>query len=141
MHTSDATLERLRALKGLGLNLAIDDFGTGYSSLGYLQQFPIDVLKIDRSFVEAVGHENTDPVLARAIIALGRTLQLETIAEGIERPEQRDGLRRLGCTLGQGSHFARPMSAQRFVAECLNRSLDPVPVTLPEDEYEVRRGG
>jgi diguanylate cyclase (GGDEF)-like protein/PAS domain S-box-containing protein len=124
MHQSSATLERLRALKGLGLNLAIDDFGTGYSSLGYLQQFPIDVLKIDRSFVEAVGHEEADPVLARAIIALGRTLQIETVAEGIERPEQRDGLRTMGCSLGQGYHFARPMPPQRFVDECLNRTFD-----------------
>ncbi len=126
MHRSGATLERLRALKGLGLNLAIDDFGTGYSSLGYLQQFPIDVLKIDRTFVDAVGNEDEDPVLARAIIALGRTLQIETVAEGIERPEQRDGLRSLGCMLGQGYHFARPMPANRFVAEVLNRTFEPV---------------
>jgi diguanylate cyclase (GGDEF)-like protein/PAS domain S-box-containing protein len=139
MHTSEATLDRLRALKGLGLNLAIDDFGTGYSSLGYLQQFPIDILKIDRSFVEAVGREHADPVLARAIIALGRTLRLETIAEGIERPEQREGLRTLGCTLGQGYHFARPMSAQRFIAECLNRTFDPLPEASPEEEYAIRR--
>jgi diguanylate cyclase (GGDEF)-like protein/PAS domain S-box-containing protein len=139
MHTSETTLDRLRALKGLGLNLAIDDFGTGYSSLGYLQQFPIDVLKIDQSFVEAVGKEHADPVLARAIIALGKTLQLETIAEGIERPEQRDGLRRLGCTLGQGYLFARPMSSQRFVVECLNRKFDAMPAPVLEEEYEVRR--
>jgi EAL domain-containing protein (putative c-di-GMP-specific phosphodiesterase class I) len=139
MHSSQATLDRLRALKGLGLNLAIDDFGTGYSSLGYLQQFPIDVLKIDRSFVEVVGNEAEDPVLARAIIALGRTLQIETIAEGIERPEQRDGLRTLGCTLGQGYHFARPMPAHRFVAECLNRTFEPVPSPDPDAEYVVRR--
>jgi diguanylate cyclase (GGDEF)-like protein/PAS domain S-box-containing protein len=139
MHSSDATLERLQALKGLGLNLAIDDFGTGYSSLGYLQQFPIDVLKIDRSFVEAVGDRNADPVLARAIIALGRTLQIETIAEGIERAEQRDGLRTMGCTLGQGFHFARPMPAHRFIAECLNRTFEPTPVAEPGEEYAVRR--
>jgi diguanylate cyclase (GGDEF)-like protein/PAS domain S-box-containing protein len=124
MNRSEATMARLRALKALGLNLAIDDFGTGYSSLGYLQQFPIDVLKIDRSFVEAVGIHEVDPVLARAIIALGRTMQIETIAEGIERPEQHEGLRKLGCSLGQGFYFARPMSAQRFVDECLNRTFD-----------------
>jgi EAL domain-containing protein (putative c-di-GMP-specific phosphodiesterase class I) len=141
MHRSGATLERLRALKGLGLNLAIDDFGTGYSSLGYLQQVPIDVLKIDRSFVEAVGIENADPVLARAIIALGRTLQIETVAEGIERPEQRDGLRTLGCTLGQGFYFARPMPSQRFIAECLNKTFE-VTAGAPrvEEEFGVRRG-
>jgi sensor c-di-GMP phosphodiesterase-like protein len=132
MHRSGATLERLRALKGLGLNLAIDDFGTGYSSLGYLQQFPIDVLKIDRSFVEAVGIDGSDPVLARAIIALGRTLQIETVAEGIVRPEQRVGLRALGCTLGQVFYFARPMPPQRFIAECLNQKFDTSSGSDPE---------
>ena len=137
MHSSSATLDRLRALKGMGLNLAIDDFGTGYSSLGYLQQFPIDVLKIDRSFVEAVGNHEADPVLARAIIALGQTLQIETVAEGIERPEQRDGLRTLGCTLGQGYHFARPMPPQRFIAECLNRTFEASPES--EDRNTVQR--
>jgi diguanylate cyclase (GGDEF)-like protein/PAS domain S-box-containing protein len=139
MHSSAATLERLRALKGLGLNLAIDDFGTGYSSLGYLQQFPIDVLKIDRSFVEAVGNQEADPVLARAIIALGRTLQIETVAEGIERPEQRDGLRTMGCTLGQGYHFARPMPSERFVAECLNRTFESLPAEDLDEGLVVRR--
>jgi diguanylate cyclase (GGDEF)-like protein/PAS domain S-box-containing protein len=138
MHRSTATLERLRALKALGLNLAIDDFGTGYSSLGYLQQFPIDVLKIDRSFVEAVGNVDADPVLARAIIALGRTLQIETIAEGIERIEQRDGLRTLGCTLGQGFYFAKAMPAPRFVSECLNHTFEPSEPSA-EEELAVRR--
>ena len=140
MHRSGATLERLRALKGLGLNLAIDDFGTGYSSLGYLQQFPIDVLKIDRSFVEAVGIESADPVLARAIIALGRTLQIETVAEGIERPEQRDGLRALGCTLGQGFYFARPMPPQRFIAECLNKTFETMAgEQVADEDFAVKR--
>jgi EAL domain-containing protein (putative c-di-GMP-specific phosphodiesterase class I) len=139
MHRSTATLERLRALKALGLNLAIDDFGTGYSSLGYLQQFPIDVLKIDRSFVEAVGNAEADPVLARAIIALGRTLQIETIAEGIERHEQREGLRTLGCTLGQGYYFAKAMPAARFVSECLNHTFEPMPEASAEEEYAVKR--
>ena len=139
MHRSEATLSRLRALKGLGLNLAIDDFGTGYSSLGYLQQFPIDVLKIDRSFVEVVGNDEVDPVLARAIIALGRTMQIETIAEGIERAEQHEGLRTLGCSLGQGFYFARPMSAQRFATECLGRTFDAVAPEKQVDEYAVKR--
>ena len=139
MHSSEATLARLRALKALGLKLAIDDFGTGYSSLGYLQQFPIDLLKIDRSFVDAVGIEEVDPVLARAIIALGRTMQIETIAEGIERPEQREGLRVLGCSLGQGYYFAKPMSAQRFVNECLNKTFEASPITPAEPHYAVRR--
>jgi sensor c-di-GMP phosphodiesterase-like protein len=121
MKRDDTTLEKLRALKGIGLNLAIDDFGTGYSSLGYLQQFPIDMLKIDRTFVEAVGNEVDDPVLARAIIALGKTLRIETVAEGIERVEQRDGLRALGCMLGQGYLFARPMPPDDFLKNILER--------------------
>jgi predicted signal transduction protein with EAL and GGDEF domain len=90
--------------------------GTGYSSLGYLQQFPIDMLKIDRTFVDAVGTSGGDPVLARAIIALGQALQLDAVAEGIERAEQRDGLRAMGCTLGQGYLFARPMAADDLAA-------------------------
>lgn len=132
MQRSKTTLEQLRALKGLGINLAIDDFGTGYSSLGYLQQFPIDVLKIDRTFVEAVGNNEEDPVLARAIIALGRTLDIETVAEGIERTEQRDGLRSMGCTFGQGFLFARPMSAADFATLVLERrqgGFTPDPTT------------
>lgn len=116
MQRSDVTLDTLLALKALGLRLAIDDFGTGYSSLGYLQQFPIDMLKIDRTFVDPVAMPGSDPVLARAIIALGRTLGIETVAEGIERPEQRWGLRAMGCTLGQGFLFARPMTADDLAA-------------------------
>jgi diguanylate cyclase (GGDEF)-like protein/PAS domain S-box-containing protein len=119
MQRSETTLEKLRALKATGLSLAIDDFGTGYSSLGYLQQFPIDMLKIDRTFVDVVGDQRNDPVLARAIIALGKTLGIETVAEGIERPEQRDGLRALGCTLGQGYLFARAMPPEEFSATML----------------------
>ncbi|MEO6444313.1 MAG: EAL domain-containing protein, partial [Gemmatimonadaceae bacterium] len=122
MQRSEASCDKLRQLKSLGLHLAIDDFGTGYSSLGYLQQFPIDMLKIDRTFVDQVGMAGCDPVLARAIIALGRTLRIETVAEGIERPEQREGLRALGCPLGQGFLFARPMLADelsKFLVETL----------------------
>ena len=125
MQESDATLEKLRTLKSLGLNLAIDDFGTGYSSLGYLQRFPIDVLKIDRTFVEAVGNEDEDPVLARAIIALGRTLRIETVAEGIEHDTQHEGLRALGCTLGQGFLFAPSMDATTFATTVFERPWEP----------------
>src|SRR5688500_10687475 len=139
MQRSETTLERLRALKATGLQLAIDDFGTGYSSLGYLQQFPIDMLKIDRTFVDVVGDPREDPVLARAIIALGKTLKIETVAEGIERPQQRDGLRTLGCTLGQGYYFARPMPPQRFIDECLNRTFDITTLPEPAGELALKR--
>ncbi len=123
MLRSGETQEKLRELKDMGLQLAIDDFGTGYSSLGYLQQFPIDVLKIDRTFVDAVGMEDEDPILARMIIALGRTLQIETVAEGIERSAQREGLRALGCSMGQGFLFSRPLDGARFAAQMLGRTF------------------
>ncbi|MBL8959901.1 MAG: EAL domain-containing protein, partial [Gemmatimonadetes bacterium] len=140
MRRSEETLETLRELKALGVKLAIDDFGVGYSSLGYLQQFPIDVLKIDRTFVDSVAVANRDPVLARAIIALGQTLGIETIAEGIERLEQRDGLTALGCELGQGYFFSRAVPPEEFERRLLRapaprvtpgsvRVLRPTPVT------------
>jgi EAL domain-containing protein (putative c-di-GMP-specific phosphodiesterase class I) len=93
------------------VRLAIDDFGTGYSSLSYLQRFPIDILKIAKPFVEEVGQGADRSALARAIIGLGDTLKLQTIAEGIERAEQRAALIELGCTLGQGHHFWPALSA------------------------------
>jgi diguanylate cyclase (GGDEF)-like protein len=105
MQQTDAVLERLQQLKALGVRLAIDDFGTGYSSLSYLQRFPIDILKIAKPFVEEVGQGADRSALARAIIGLGDTLKLQTIAEGIERAEQRAALMELGCVLGQGHHF------------------------------------
>jgi diguanylate cyclase (GGDEF)-like protein len=100
-------VERLNDLKALGVLLAMDDFGTGYSSLSYLSRFPIDILKMDRSFLSA-EHENSG--LAAAIIALGNSLKLNVVAEGIEAPAQIDSLRELRCDLGQGFFFAKPMS-------------------------------
>jgi diguanylate cyclase (GGDEF)-like protein/PAS domain S-box-containing protein len=111
MQETDAVLERLQQLKVLGVRLAIDDFGTGYSSLSYLQRFPIDILKIAKPFVEDVGQGADRSALARAIVGLGDTLKLQTIAEGIERAEQRAALIDLGCTLGQGHHFWPALSA------------------------------
>ena len=111
MQQTEAVLERLQQLKGFGVRLAIDDFGTGYSSLSYLQRFPIDILKIAKPFVEEVGQGADRSALARAIIGLGDTLKLQTIAEGIERAEQRAALIELGCTLGQGHHFWPALSA------------------------------
>jgi diguanylate cyclase (GGDEF)-like protein/PAS domain S-box-containing protein len=116
MHDTEASLARLAELKALGVRLAVDDFGTGYSSLSYLQRFPIDVLKIDKSFVDGVHEGGSSEALARTIVALGRTLALCTVAEGVERAEQRDALRALGCTLGQGYLFARPMPAEALGA-------------------------
>jgi diguanylate cyclase (GGDEF)-like protein len=118
MQQTDTILERLRQLKGLGVRLAIDDFGTGYSSLSYLQRFPIDILKIAKPFVEEVGLGADRSALARAIIGLGDTLKLDTIAEGIEMAEQRAALLELGCGLGQGHYFAPalpPLAMERLL--------------------------
>jgi diguanylate cyclase (GGDEF)-like protein/PAS domain S-box-containing protein len=111
MQETDAVLERLQQLKALGVRLAIDDFGTGYSSLSYLQRFPIDILKIAKPFVEEVGQGADRSALARAIVGLGDTLKLQTVAEGIERAEQQAALIQLGCPLGQGHHFWPALSA------------------------------
>ena len=106
-------IARLRALRELGVRLAIDDFGTGYSSLAYLQNLPVDILKIDRSFIQETASAGLSP-LARGIVDLGRAMHLVMVAEGIERREQADALRRVGCELGQGFHLARPMEAAAF---------------------------
>jgi len=112
MADTRGTLERLQALKALGVRLGIDDFGTGYSSLRYLQRFPVDVLKIDKSFVDGVDRDDHDAALVRTIVALGDMLGLSTVAEGIERGTQRDLLRAIGCRRGQGYFFARPLDAE-----------------------------
>jgi EAL domain-containing protein (putative c-di-GMP-specific phosphodiesterase class I) len=110
-HTGD-TVARLDDLRALGARLAIDDFGTGYSSLSYLERFPVDVLKIDRSFVSGLAIGGDRSVLARAIVELGRALGLDVVAEGIERTDQANRLRELGCRLGQGYLFARPLTPE-----------------------------
>jgi diguanylate cyclase (GGDEF)-like protein/PAS domain S-box-containing protein len=102
------TMQLLNAFKDLGVRLAIDDFGTGYSSLSYLKQFPFDLLKIDKSFVDDTGQSASERELTRAIIDLGKTLHMEIVAEGIERGEQLDRLREMDCDLGQGYYFAEP---------------------------------
>jgi diguanylate cyclase (GGDEF)-like protein/PAS domain S-box-containing protein len=108
--TGQETRDNLARLKELGIHLAIDDFGTGYSSLGYLQHVPADILKIDKSFVDDVGRGTfEDSALARAIISLGDTLGLRTVAEGVERVEQLAELVKLGCRWGQGYYFAKPL--------------------------------
>jgi len=120
MRRTDETLDRLYALKALGVRLAIDDFGTGYSSLAYLQKFPVDVLKIDKMFVDGVARGGSDAALARTIVALGEMLQLRTVAEGVEHAAQRDELAALGCHFAQGYLFARPLSvadATQLLAE------------------------
>jgi EAL domain-containing protein (putative c-di-GMP-specific phosphodiesterase class I) len=110
------TVDLLGELKALGIRLAIDDFGTGYSSLSYLSRFPVDVLKIDRSFVEKLAFDAQSAELVQTIVQLGRSLDLETVAEGIETIEQLDELRRIGCQFGQGYLFSTPVPAREITA-------------------------
>jgi diguanylate cyclase (GGDEF)-like protein/PAS domain S-box-containing protein len=112
MHNSEANLIKLKQLKALGVRLAIDDFGTGYSSLSYLHRFPIDILKIDRSFVNRLTESSEGPKLARAVVMLGETLGLETVAEGVEIDEQVAQLLQLGCVAAQGFLFSHATSLE-----------------------------
>jgi EAL domain-containing protein (putative c-di-GMP-specific phosphodiesterase class I) len=124
---------RLRELKGLGVLLAIDDFGTGYSSLSYLRRFPIDMLKIDKAFVDGIGRGREDTALAHAIVKLSHTLQLHSVAEGIEHAEQAAHLAALGCRDGQGYLFARPLHAGAMT-ELLAKSLADGGFYLPTSQ-------
>ena len=109
-HLGDAA-SRLHELKEVGVRIAIDDFGTGYSSLAYLQEFPVDVLKIDRTFVAGMSESSEGEALVHALVQLGKALGLETLAEGIETQPQLERLQSEQCDLGQGYFFARPMEA------------------------------
>jgi EAL domain-containing protein (putative c-di-GMP-specific phosphodiesterase class I) len=111
MEDSAASLQRMHDLKALGVRLAIDDFGTGFSSLSYLRRLPVDVLKVDKSFVDEIAAGGEAFELARAIVGMGRTLGLDVVAEGVESPSQVAALRRMECGLAQGFHFASPMAA------------------------------
>jgi diguanylate cyclase len=104
----------LRSLKELGVRLAIDDFGTGYASISYLRRFPVDILKIDHSFVAGLGRNPEDAAIVRAVIALARTLDLVVVAEGVERVEQLEELVALGCERAQGNLFSPPLPEPAF---------------------------
>jgi len=111
MRDAAAALVVLRALKDIGVLLAIDDFGTGYSSLSYLQRFPLDVLKVDRMFVEELGQDGGGDEIVSAVITLAHALGLEVVAEGVETTQQLDILRALDCDFAQGFLFSRPVPA------------------------------
>lgn len=115
MQDADTTRMTLGALKNLGVGLSLDDFGTGYSSLSYLRRFPIDELKIDRSFINDIHTNEDDAAIAAAIVAMARSLGLEVVAEGIERKEQAQQLAQMGCHLGQGYLYARPLTEEAFM--------------------------
>ncbi|MFZ6743378.1 EAL domain-containing protein [Undibacterium sp. JH2W] len=114
MQDVNSTLVALRALKKLGVSISLDDFGTGYSSLSYLRRFPIDELKIDKSFINDIHENPDDAAIASAIIAMALSLSLSVVAEGVEKKEQADLLRKMGCSQVQGYYFGRPMDAAGF---------------------------
>ena len=116
MSNVEHTLSTLNELRQIGVKLSIDDFGTGYSSLSYLRRFPIDQLKVDRSFVSDMGHDRDAAAIVGAIVSLGRSLNLEVVAEGVETPQQAQLLRGMGCQLLQGFLFSRPVPADKMAA-------------------------
>jgi len=128
-HTQE-NRDRLRRLKVMGIRLAIDDFGTGYSSLSYLHGFPVDILKIDRSFVERLGAPGEDENLVRTIVSLGASLGLETVAEGVENYRQMLSLRRLGCTLAQGYYICRPSPAEDITTLLREHAAAEIPEAI-----------
>ena len=124
MHAGERMVEMLHAIKKLGVHIAVDDFGTGYSSLSYLKRFPVDRLKVDRSFVQHIADAD-DAVIVRAIIALGHNLGLKVVAEGVETEEQIEFLRANGCDELQGYYFSKPVSAwqmTKLLANAVNAS-------------------
>jgi len=125
MHNSAAALEQLHAIRGLGVHVAIDDFGTGYSSLAYLERFPVTHIKIDRSFVTPLDDPRQGAGVVRAIVEIGRALGLTTVAEGIETPAELRRLQELGCVLGQGFLFSRPLEPDAM-ADLVARKAGPV---------------
>jgi diguanylate cyclase (GGDEF)-like protein/PAS domain S-box-containing protein len=127
MGDAPGTLATLWQLRDLGVGLAVDDFGTGYSSLAYLKRFPVDTLKVDKAFVDGLGTDAEDTAIVGAVVGLAHALGLAVVAEGVETAEQAAGLIRLGCTLAQGYHFARPLSAADLAALLAAGPL-PLPV-------------
>ena len=130
MQNVESTVARLQLLKAVGVRLAVDDFGTGYSSISYLQQFPVDILKIDQSFIARIVDSKESAALVHTLVQLGKVLGLATVAEGIETDEQRDKLRAEKVDIGQGYLFARPLSVvaiERLLSDA--STTGEVPVT------------
>ncbi len=129
MRNADETARRLIAIKQLGVRIAIDDFGTGYSSLAHLQRFPVDALKIDRSFISGLTDNQEGETLLRTLVQLGKSLSIETLAEGIEHPRELSLLQAEQCDSGQGFLFARPLDTH--AAEALLRDSASNTTTAP----------
>ena len=123
MKNVDHNIRMLKELKDLGLFISLDDFGTGYSSFEYLKRFPLNTLKIDRSFIQDIDENVDDRAIAKAIIAMGQTLNLKVIAEGVETESQLEILRSSGCDYIQGWYYCRAMPADELAAHLRDRHL------------------
>jgi diguanylate cyclase (GGDEF)-like protein/PAS domain S-box-containing protein len=136
MDEAETSVRTLRALKAIGVRLAVDDFGTGYSSLSYLKRFPVDYLKIDRSFVDGLGRDPEDTAIVSAVVTLAHSLGLEVVAEGVETVQQRDELRRLGASHAQGFHWSEPVDPAE-VERLLVAQSGALAVELPGAENDA----
>jgi EAL domain-containing protein (putative c-di-GMP-specific phosphodiesterase class I) len=135
MQDSKSTAVVLEALKDLGLQLALDDFGTGYSSLSYLKRFPIDIVKIDKSFVRDIASDAGDASIVRAVIAMGKSLHMTVVAEGVETREQQAFLCEHACPEAQGYYFSRPVLADDFARMLASHcTLPPPSGNAPREE-------
>ncbi len=144
MENAEAAISMLHKIKKSGVKISIDDFGTGYSSLSYLQRFPIDTLKVDRSFVSMMGENSENGAIVRTVIALAKALQLNVVAEGVETPDQFHSLRGLGCEYGQGYLFSRPLPSDDIeeLLDDANRwsgMLERPPLVQHEDMATIDR--
>ena len=125
------TMAVLEELAALGVRISVDDFGTGYSSLSYLKHFPVNMLKIDKSFISDVTTDPNDAAITAAIVAMGHALELRVVAEGVETEAQVQLLRRLGCDLIQGHFVSRPMTANDFARYLRQKGVSPRPTARP----------
>jgi EAL domain-containing protein (putative c-di-GMP-specific phosphodiesterase class I) len=128
----DNTVEIFRRLKEMGIQLSIDDFGTGYSSLNYLKHFPVDRIKIDKSFVTDVYHNQSDAAIIEAIVSMAQSLSLRVVAEGVENSDQLHSLTKLGCDEVQGFYLAMPMHAEALsgkLGKKHGKRVEKLPVT------------
>ncbi|HEY3071707.1 MAG TPA: extracellular solute-binding protein [Candidatus Limnocylindrales bacterium] len=138
-HETEETIRRLRQLKGLGVRIAVDDFGTGYSSLSYLRRFPVDTVKIDKSFVDGIARGPDELALVRAIVHLAHSLKMTTVAEGVELEGQARRLSRVGCDQAQGFYFAEPMDGRQATAYVVGHTTINLWVGHSGHELEVIR--
>ena len=146
MSDPEESVNILKQLSQMGVLVSVDDFGTGYSSMSYLQRFPIDKLKIDRTFISDVTSSNDDASIVSAIVSLGHTLNLKVIAEGVETPEQLEFLQMLGCDQYQGFHHSKAMPASEF-AELIRhggqeqKPAEPQAADMTQSRLSLRRPG